>query len=73
MELLQKKIIEQVTQIDYVLQHETEGIIYYKERLDKDNVIIDYQILSKHGYEIEDRKLLEEVWNIIDNLEKQHI
>ena len=71
MELLDKKIIEQVTQIEYVLQHETEGIIYYKERLDKDGVVIDCQMLSKHGYEIEDWKLKEEVWDMVDKLEKQ--
>ena len=71
MELLDKKIIEQVTQIEYVLQHETEGIIYYKEQLDKDGCVGDYQMLSKHGYEIEDQKLKEEVWDTIDKLEKQ--
>jgi hypothetical protein len=71
MKLLDKKIIEQVTQIEYVLQHETEGIIYYKEQLDKDGVVIDYQMLSKHGYEIEDWKLKDEVWDMVDKLEKQ--
>jgi len=69
MKLLSKKIIEQITQIEYVLQHETEGIIYYKEQ-NKDGVVIDSQMLSKHGYEIEDWKLKDEVWNMIDKLNK---
>jgi hypothetical protein len=59
---------EQFTVNTITLQHETEGVLIYKEWLDDSGRIIDYEVTSKDGYQIDDDLLLNEVYEFVDNL-----
>lgn len=66
MVLLSKTSIE-VREETYIIQHPTEGIFYCKEWLDSSGKVIDSLIRTKNGYEVEDPKLMDEIWDFIDN------
>jgi len=68
MQLL-NKTTSTVTEVTYVLQHPAEGVIYYKEWLDDRGKVIDSVIRSKHGYEIDNPALVQEIWDMVDQLE----
>lgn len=53
----------------YVIQHPKEGVLHYKEWLDDSGKVIDSTLRSKHGVEINDPILMEEIWEYIDFLE----
>lgn len=53
----------------YTIQHPTEGVIHCKEYHDQSGKVIDSILRSKHGYEIDDPNLADEIWSFIDQLE----
>jgi hypothetical protein len=61
-------ITEQFTVNTITLQHETEGVLVYKEWLNDSGKIMDCEVTSKDGYQIDDDLLLNEVYEFVDNL-----
>jgi len=71
MELLNHQIENQMIEHTYVIQHPTEGVLYYKEWVSADNGrFIDCTLRSKGGYEIDDPTIMEQVQEFVDNLAK---
>jgi hypothetical protein len=61
-------ITEQFTVNTITLQHETEGVLVYKEWLNDSGKIMDCEVTSKDGYQIDDDLLLNEVYKFVDSL-----
>ena len=65
MELLKQDVCS-VVEHTYTIQHPKEGVVVYKEWVDHNNVVIDYILRSKHGYEIESPVLRGEILEFVD-------
>lgn len=61
-----------VIEAEYRFQLDTGEVIYYKEWLDEKGEIIDCILRSKHGYEIDDPIIMEQVQNKIWHLERKN-
>ena len=68
MEIL-NHVFYEVVEHCYIIQHPTEGVIVYKEWLDDSGKVIDSELRSKSGYDIDDPILFEEVCEMIDSLQ----
>jgi uncharacterized protein (UPF0179 family) len=72
MELLNHSVHKQAIENVYTIQHATEGVLIYKEWIDSDNgKCIDYLLISKGGYTIDDEELIKEIQGFIDSLQNQ--
>jgi hypothetical protein len=67
MELL-NHMVNPVIEHDYMINHPTEGVMLYKEWIDSETgKCVDFVLRSRHGYDIDDAALVEEVQEFIDN------
>jgi len=68
-EVLKHDVYSQAIEHTYTLQHETEGVLVYKEWIDSENgKCLDFVLRSKDGYEIDDPALVEDIQEVIDSL-----
>lgn len=58
-----------VTEVTYILEHPDEGVFYYKEYLNERGQVVNSIMRTKHGYEIEDQDLVQEILNAIDKID----
>jgi hypothetical protein len=69
MELLKHEVYTQAIENTYTVQHPKKGVMVYKEWIDSSNgKCLDFTLMSKGGFNIDNPALIEEVQEFIDNL-----
>ena len=52
----------------YMINHPTEGVVLYKEWIDSETGdCIDFVLRSRHGFDIDDPALIEEIQEFIED------
>lgn len=72
MELL-NHMVDPVIEHAYMINHPTEGVMLYKEWINSETgKCVDFVLRSRHGFDIDDSELIEEVQEFIDNNNKNN-
>lgn len=72
MKLIAKEVTPKVTMNVYIIDHPKEGVLFYKEWIDSNDVVIESTLVSKDGYLIDDPIINSDVWQYVDGLDNNN-
>jgi hypothetical protein len=72
MKLIAKEVTPKVTMNVYIIDHPEEGVLFYKEWIDSNDVVVESTLVSKDGHHIDDPIINSDVWEYVDGLDNNN-